>query len=365
MENLYLGIMTGTSLDGINLAIAAFTATGYEVKATQVLPLPSDLSQALRLLIREKHADLYTLGQLDQACSKAYAHAVNVFLERVQMPASQIRAIGMHGQTIWHAPQALHPFTWQLGDPNQLAYLTHIPVVADVRRKDMAAGGQGAPLAPLWHRYAFHNHMPTAVVNIGGIANLTILTPEKTLGYDTGPGNTLLDAWILEHLHQPYDHEGAWASRGQILPDVLRSFLEDPYFAKPAPKSTGREYFNLAWIEPYLHQYRRTWPQDIQTTLTELTAVTLAENLSRHLPPHRPIWITGGGAHNLYLLSRLQALLPDYSVASSEAIGIDPDFVEALLMAYLAYCHVNHQPGNIPDVTGAREAVILGGYYPA
>ncbi len=363
----YIGLISGTSADAID-AVLIQTAP-WQLLASYAHPLPPDYRQAI-LTLSQSNAPVYPyqIAQLDQRSADLYAEAVNILLQQAGIPAAQIQAIGSHGQTLYHlAPQQATaeqtPFTWQIGDPNRLAYRSGIPVVADFRRKDMAAGGQGAPLVPAFHAALFRDRQENRVIlNTGGIANITVLPAETTqavLGFDTGPANALMDAWILRHLGKSYDEKGNWAKTGKVQTDLLEACLSDPYFALAAPKSTGRDYFNLSWLEKYLPN--NAAPQDVQATLLQLSISSILDAVRPHRP-HR-LLVCGGGAHNAYFMQQLQAQLADIPVASTAQYGLAPDWVEACCFAWLAQQRIKGVAGNLPSVTGAAKALVLGGLY--
>jgi anhydro-N-acetylmuramic acid kinase len=284
---------------------------------------------------------------------------------------SRIRAIGSHGQTIRHRPRATRPFTMQIGDPNLIAAGTELTTVADFRRRDLALGGEGAPLAAAFHKWLWLDRRENRVVlNIGGIANITILpaASDAVSGFDTGPGNTLLDAWIDSRRNESFDDGGAWADSGRAIPALLELLLADPYFASQPPKSTGFEYFNLRWLEDAmsrLPQADRPRPEDIQATLVLVTARSVADAVRRHAPSTHRVLVCGGGVHNDSLMRRLQEELGAIRIESTAHVGLDPDWVEAATFAWLAQRCLNRQPGNLPTVTGAAGFAVLGGIYPA
>lgn len=293
-----------------------------------------------------------------------FAAAINQFLQVYNIAPAQIEAIGSHGQNIYHHPHPPYPFTLQIGDPNTIAALTGITTVADFRRKDLAYGGQGAPLVPAFHAEIFrHPHKNRVIVNIGGIANITVLPADPTqpvIGFDTGPGNALLDSWIAKHLEQTHDHDGKWAAQGQYSETLLNALLSDPYFFHPSPKSTGREYFNLNWLKNFLPFTAK--PVDIQATLVELTARSIIDAINKHMLEGE-IFVCGGGAHNAFLMQRLGSLAKNYTVSSTQTLHISPDWIEAMAFAWLAKQTLEKKPGNMPQVTGARQTAILGGIY--
>lgn len=362
----YLGLMSGTSADAVDVALVDFSNDKTQLIATQSLALPSDIRQQIHALATPADNELDRMGQLDQQLGKLFADAINQFLTKYNLSPRQILAIGSHGQTIRHRPpdSVDYPFTVQIGDPNVIAEHTGITTVADFRRRDMAAGGQGAPLVPAFHQAIFQN--PTvdrAVVNIGGMANVTWLPKSgKTLGFDSGPGNVLMDAWIFKNLGKSYDANGDWASTGQINSALLHNLLAHPFFAQHPPKSTGRESFNLVWLNDQIAQSELS-PEDIQATLLGLTAQSIARDIQRLSSSTCEVFVCGGGAYNLKLMSELARLLPYAKVASTSELGIDPEWIEAMAFAWLARQTMNRKCGNLSAVTGARHEVILGGVY--
>ncbi len=368
MSAYFIGLMSGTSLDGIDAVLAEISAYAVTLRAHHYTPFAPQLRQRLQCYCFAKEVPLAVLGQLDAELGELFGRCALALLEQAQVPPQRVRAIGSHGQTLHHNPAAPHPYTLQIGDPNRIAEITGITTVADFRRRDIAAGGQGAPLVPAFHRAVFHS--PTenrAVLNLGGIANLTLLPKDPTwpvTGFDTGPGNTLLDYWIGEHLGKPWDSEGRWARQGQLMPELLQAFLADPYFSQPPPKSTGPEYFSSAWLKERLRSFAGIRPEDVQATLAYLTAASVALGLkTAAIKPDR-LLVCGGGAHNLYLLALLKECC-GCPVETTAAYGIGPDWVEAAAFAWLAWRTLTGLSGNLPAVTGARREVILGGIYPA
>ena len=357
-QEYYLGIMSGTSLDGVDIALMAFGEKTQFI-ASQFTPMPADLRQDLLQLISQGNSTLQRLGELDQRLALLYANTVNHFLTSHQLQPQQIRAIGCHGQTVWHAPQGNFPFTMQLGDMNLLATRTGIDVVGDFRRKDMAFGGQGAPLVPAFHQAWFYDeNWATVVLNIGGISNISVLFPHQPIiGYDTGTGNALMDGWIERHLGKSYDADGQWAGSGNVRAELLT-------------ESTGRELFNLVWLEKTLEKTTALLgeipPQDVQATLLEFTAQSIALALNQlETPLPRRLLVCGGGAKNSLLMARLQSLLPQWQCRPTNDEGLDADYVEAAAFAWLAYRRIHNQPSNLPSVTGAKSAVSLGAIFPA
>ena len=358
MNELYMGLMSGTSADGIDAALVDFNTLQPKLIATHYNEFTPKLRQTVLDICRPGHDEINRLGELDILLGKEFARAANTLLQHHHINPKHIRAIGSHGQTIRHHPQ--RQFTLQIGDPNIIAAETGITTVADFRRRDMAYGGQGAPLVPAFHQHIFSKkNTHRAVVNIGGIANITLLT-SSVLGFDTGPGNTLLDAWTEKHLQQRCDKNGAWAAQGILNPSLLKNLLDDPFFKLPPPKSTGREYFNLMWLEKYLPANLSAI--DVQTTLVELTACSIISAIKNYLSTGE-ILICGGGIHNAFLLERLKTLADPLSVHSTEQAGINPDWVEAIAFAWLAKQTLDKKPGNLIAVTGAKQPTILGGVY--
>lgn len=367
MAERYIGLMSGTSLNGVDAVLLEFDQNHLHLVGTLSEAFPDDLYQALQQLVTEQRVSLAALSRIEHRLALAYTDAVQQLLAAAGMTASQITAIGCHGQTIYHDPDSEQRNSIQLGDPSYLAEHTGITVVADFRRRDMAAGGQGAPMVPAFHAALFRSsEKARVVVNLGGIANITVLPRDPGLpviGFDTGPGNTLLDQWIQQHQHRSYDKAGEWAAGGQIVDSVLHTLQADPYFAKLPPKSTGREYFNLAWLHKLVKtdQYRA---QDIQATLTELTCQSVAQAIRQYASDTQEVFVCGGGAHNIFLMQRLASSLHPIQVQSTQVAGLHPEWVEAAAFAWLAKQTLHNKPGNLTSVTGARHPVILGGVYP-
>ncbi len=358
--------MSGTSLDGVDLAIVDFSHEKPLIVSTDFTPFPKKLLAAIKSACQQSSISFNDLGMLDSRLGEFYAMCVNQALKKTALSAANITAIGSHGQTIQHSPNSQPPHTLQIGDANRIAQQTGVSVVADFRRRDIAAGGQGAPLVPAFHQAIFQSAEENrAIVNIGGIANITFLNMDSdcpTVGFDCGPGNTLMDQWCQQHFDIPYDKSGKLSSKGNINKKLLNSLLNDPYFSKEHPKSTGPEYFNLSWLEPHLSKYP-TNIVDTLCTLCELTATSITQSLKK-LPIVSKVLTCGGGVHNDHLQTRLQALL-DYPVTTTEQYGIDPDMIEAVAFAWLAKQNIDKKTGNIPSVTGTKKAVILGALYPA
>jgi anhydro-N-acetylmuramic acid kinase len=361
---LYLGMMSGTSMDAIDAALVDFDVTPLCIVASSATAFEPDLKQRITALVdRWDHVSLDQLGQLDVALAHAFAAAANELLRTAGVAAGAVTAIGSHGQTIRHRPDLPFPFTTQIGDPSTLTEATGITVVADFRRRDVAAGGQGAPLLPVFHDQVFRNDAERrAIVNLGGIGNVTVLTRGSIVtGFDTGPGNRLLDAWIGLHRGLDYDRDGAWAGSGSPDPELLKHLLDEPYLSLPPPKSTGRELFNLEWLQHKLGPASRR-PEDVQATLLEFTAASVADAVSR-FAPGASLYVCGGGAHNQALLGAIARRVAPQRVASTAMLGLDPDYVEAVAFAWFARRTLAGLTSSAGSVTGARGARILGGVY--
>lgn len=369
----YIGLMSGTSLDGLDIALCEIDNHGVtQLVASQQTPLPETLRQDLLELTQPRPDELDTFARCDRLFAQFCGQAVASFLAAHKRPSASIRAIGSHGQTVRHMPSSKPAYTVQLGCPATIAVTAGIDVVAQFRQKDIALGGQGAPLAPAFHSAlvrsyskAEHKHS-MAVINIGGIANITLLQSNAaTIGYDTGPGNCLLDGWYSLHhptRQQQFDLDGAYAAQGKLHQGLLEALLADPYFSRPAPKSSGREYFHLAWLCSQLDSFGLLAPADVQRTLLELTAQSIADALRGQGVCQA--YLCGGGVHNKFLQQRLRALLPDVALATTDVLGAHPDWMEAMAFAWLAWAHCHQQPSNLPSVTGAQRAAVLGSYYP-
>ncbi len=365
MGELYIGLMSGTSLDGVDAALVEFEGNALSCIATHTEPYTPGLRAAVLALCRPD-ATIDKMLELDVRLGRLFARQIQRLLAAAGVPPSRVIAAGSHGQTIYHQPRGSYPSSLQIGDPNIIAHLTGITTVADFRRRDMAAGGQGAPLVPAFHKAFFQQEGENRViVNIGGIGNITILPAdaEKAVtGFDTGPGNVLLDSWTATCLKTPMDNNGAWAASGKIDTRLLERMLRDPFFQRCPPKSTGREYFNHAWLQNHLYTNTLA-PEDVAATLCELTASTIALAIRQHAPLTEHILVCGGGVNNTTLFRRLKELMAPSPVESSKAAGIDPDWVEAIAFAWLAKQTVEEKPGNLPAVTGAERFVSLGGRY--
>ncbi len=369
-DDLYIGLMSGTSADGIDAALVRFVQDGARLQAELLHGHlhPWDPALRQRLVALGQGGDCGSLdefGRLDQQVARAFAEAVAALLASAGIAAGAVRAIGSHGQTIRHRPGGGFPFTLQIGDGHLIAERTGIATVADFRRRDVAAGGQGAPLLPALHAALLHDPgEDRAVLNLGGIANLTLLPASGDVrGFDTGPANALMDAWCERRLGRPYDADGAFAARGRVDDALLRRLLDEPWFAAPPPKSTGREQFHLDWLTTRLGGDEAE--ADVQATLLALTVRTIADALRATLPGTRRLLVCGGGVHNPRLMAALAEALPGVEVASTAAWGLDPDYVEAMGFAWLARQALLGLPGNLPAVTGAHGPRVLGVVHPA
>nr|WP_315182895.1 anhydro-N-acetylmuramic acid kinase [uncultured Albidiferax sp.] len=367
MGELFIGLMSGTSLDGVDGVLVDFADGRMQVRQYATLPFPPELQAELLALNTPGDHELHRAALAANGLVGVYAQVVQQLLERSGTHAAQVRAIGAHGQTVRHRPGEFDGigYTLQLNHPALLAELTGITVVADFRSRDVAAGGQGAPLVPAFHSQVFGRAgEAVAVLNIGGISNLSLLDGQ-ILGFDCGPGNALMDHWCQLHTGQPYDANGAWAASGTVHTALLAALLNEPYLAKAPPKSTGRDLFNPPWLASKLQAFAGLDPADVQATLTELTASAISISVTSYGKYSKLLIVCGGGALNGYLMQRLQALLPSVQVQSSAAHGLPPLQVEAAAFAWLARQTVQGLPGNLASVTGARGERVLGAIYPA
>jgi anhydro-N-acetylmuramic acid kinase len=362
----YLGLMSGTSADAVDVVIVDFANSRTQLLASHSVSLSPLIRQQIHALATPSDNELDRLGELDQQLGEVFSDSINQLLSKSHINPNQVIAIGSHGQTIRHRPPGslTHPFTLQIGDPNIIAERTGITTVADFRRRDMAAGGQGAPLVPAFHQAVFHSSaMDRVVVNIGGMANITWLPSlGETLGFDTGPGNVLMDAWIFKNLGKPYDANGAWAASGTVNTSLLSRLLAHPFLQQTAPKSTGREAFNIEWLEAELAGLVIA-PADVQTTLLALTAESIAKDIRQLASASCEVFVCGGGTYNLRLMAELQSRLPQLKLASTAEFGIAPEWIEAMAFAWLAKQTIERKNGNLSAVTGAKREVILGGVY--
>lgn len=362
--------MSGTSADGVDAVIAEFEGTRFVgLTATAHHDYPEPLRTALiRISVGLEPITLSQYAELDHAVAEAFSLATKKVLEAAALPPSAITAIGSHGQTIFH--DGKRKLTLQIGDPSLIAARTDCAVVADFRRKDLALGGQGAPLVPAFHHALFADPVrPRAIVNIGGIANITLLPnadAAEIRGFDTGPGNGLMDEWIALNTGHAYDRDGAFAASGTVIPELLTQLQVDPYFSAPAPKSTGRDYFQLSWVRRVMPNLARYPAADVQRTLCELTAATIVAGIQSELPAVSEVLVCGGGARNGLLMHRIGELLGHDTCATTatDAYGLNAEWVEAAAFAWLAMRSWNNLPGNVTAVTGANRAAVLGGIYP-
>ncbi|KTD02699.1 anhydro-N-acetylmuramic acid kinase [Legionella feeleii] len=359
---LFIGLMSGTSMDGIDAALIDLSSHSFIAGIT--CPYNPEIKQRLLEVSNGDRYGLKQFSQLNTLLGREFAKAALELMTKAKVSAKNIQAIGSHGQTLCHDATADIPYTVQLGCAHTIAELTGVPVVADFRTRDLVVGGQGAPFAPLYHQALFQGQgYPLAIINIGGIANMTYLADEYDLhGYDLGPGNCLMDAWVKKHLGHDYDKSGEWAAQGRVIEPLLDALLTDAYFKRQQPKSIGKEYFSLDWLATYLQP---TYDAvDVQATLLGLTARAIVHELKAgNLSPKR-LLLCGGGAHNTALLNTLTDLLPEISVDSTAALNINPDFIEAAMFAWLAEKTLNHTPVNLCQVTGSTRLIILGAIYP-
>lgn len=368
MSTRFIGLMSGTSMDGVDGVLVDVHEGNLTVLSHQSAPLDSQLRRELLALNESGLDELHRGAIAANALVRVYAQVVQALLHHSGVPAQEVRAIGAHGQTVRHRPGQFDGvgYTLQLNQPALLAELCHIDVVADFRSRDVAAGGQGAPLVPLFHQQCFGRAQETvAVLNIGGIANLSVLHADgSVLGFDCGPGNALMDLWCLLHTGQPFDADGAWGRTGRVIDALLHRLLSDPYFQLPPPKSTGRDLFHSAWLDRHLDGFGPLAPQDVQATLTNLTAQACAQDVLRHAPQAYEVLVCGGGALNGALMRTLAHELPGKKVVSTASRGLPPLQVEAAAFAWLAHLTVQGRAGNLPEVTGARGPRVLGAIYP-
>ena len=367
-QTLYIGLMSGTSMDGIDAGLFDLRDGHVRTLAAHTMPYPESLRSAL--LAASRNPDRCTIdaiGELDTRTGRAFAQAAQELITSSNVGRAHIRAIGSHGQTLRHRPRAQYPFTLQIGDPNIIAAVTGITTVADFRRRDLALGGEGAPLATAFHRQFLADPTESRVVlNIGGIANITVLPAGggTVSGFDTGPGNTLLDAWIQAKKDLACDHDGLWAKSGRADEALLARLRDDSYFRTRPPKSTGFEHFNIRWLEERLAaDGRRTDDADVQATLVALTVTTIADALRKHAASAKRVLVCGGGVNNPLLMQGLAAALPGVQVESTAIRGVDPGWVEAATFAWLAQRRLDGLAGNLPSVTGASQETILGAVY--
>ncbi len=361
-KKLFIGLMSGTSMDGIDAALVDLSSNSFIAGLTS--PYSDEAKRSLGVVLNSDLNSLQSYSQLNTLLGREFANAALKLMDKVELPRAAITAIGSHGQTLCHDPTADIPYTVQLGCAHTIAELTGITVVADFRTRDLVVGGQGAPFAPIFHQALFKEQdFPIAVVNIGGIANVTYIANEVTVtGYDLGPGNCLMDAWVQKNLGHNFDKNGSWAASGTVIEPLLATILADPYFKRIWPKSIGKEYFSLTWLANYLQADYAI--NDIQATLLMLTARAITEGIQMQAIAPKQLLICGGGVHNLALMQTLATLLPEIPVKSTESINIDPDFIEAQMFAWFAEKTLNKIPVDLCQITGARRSTILGAIYP-
>ena len=355
-------------MDAIDAALVRIDGHELELIQYQQTPISKKLQQAIRSINTE--STLSEISEIDVIMGNLFAEASLQIIEAGDLVPEDVHAIGSHGQTILHLPDAKHPRTLQIGDANIIAYQTGITTVADFRRMDIAAGGEGAPLAPAFHQWLFQNEKSERVIlNIGGMANITLLPAnDKTAitGFDTGPGNALMDEWVQQHLDQDFDRDGEWAKSGRCDQELLSVLLDEAYFKAAPPKSTGKDFFNLPWLENKLSQLNTSIDaNDVQATLLELSVMTINDAIKTHAPDCDEILVCGGGVHNKAMMQRLNDLQTKAEISSTEKVGLNPDAVEAVAFAWLAKRRMENQFGNLTSVTGADDQVILGAIYNA
>jgi anhydro-N-acetylmuramic acid kinase len=360
MSELYIGVMSGTSLDGIDIVLCEIDNDTLELIHSQEYLFDTKLKNDILNAIHSK-VDLKFIGELDTRLGEIYAKTINSFIQNHTIDKTKITAIGLHGQTLWHEPNGEYPFSMQLANSSLITTITGVSVVSDFRQKDIALGGQGAPLTPAFHKFIFSKlDKKVAVLNIGGMANISILSDEL-IGYDTGCGNVLLDLWITKNKNLKYDKDGEWAKRGNINEKLLKQMLGDEYFKLLAPKSTGREYFNQSWIDTQLSRYLKLEPQDVQATLLALTSKSISNEVKK--TDTNLLIVCGGGVKNKALMDSLDEELKYVEVVSSDECGVSSDFMEAMAFAWLAYKRIHKQKVELKTVTGARKNTILGCIY--
>lgn len=355
LTNLFIGVMSGTSLDGIDIALCAIKNNKVQTLRSKEYSYDSNIKKDVLNAISNS-ISLETIGILHHKLALMYVNALKQFISEYEVDSKDITAIGLHGQTIWHSPNSPYPFSMQLGDASIVAKKLQIDVINDFRSADVASGGQGAPLTPAFHQALFDDKS-TAVLNLGGIANITILT-KKFIGYDIGVANILSDYWINKNCNKPFDKDGSWASEGKVNDELLQSLLSDPYFNLSAPKSTGREYFNGDWLENKLELFSAINAVDVQATLIEFTINPIIESLKdQHI---KRLIVCGGGAKNSFLINQLSKKLENIELIKSDILGINSDFLEAIAFAWLAYKRVNQEAIDLRTITGASQPSILG-----
>lgn len=364
---LWLGLMSGTSMDSVDAALVSFSEPGVTIHSTLSLPYPEQLRHRLLQAVRNQ-ADPDELGELDTLTGQHFAKAASDLIHQSGVNPQEIRAIGSHGQTIRHQPSGAAPFSMQIGNAAWIAEATGVTTVSDFRSRDMAAHGQGAPLVPAFHRWLFGSEQQDrCILNLGGIANITWLPAgqrKPVVGFDTGPANALLDAWCLDQTGRHFDENGHWAQEGASNPELLASMLSDAYFSKPPPKSTGKERFNLDWIHTHLQRFPDLPAEDVQRTLLQLTVTTVLQQLPQE-NAEMAVFACGGGTFNPVLMNELRLGLGSVHLATTAELGLDPQWVEPVAFAWLARQTIAGLPGNLPEVTGASGERVLGAIYPA
>jgi len=364
----YIGLMSGTSINAVDAALVSFSKNSIKILAAHSIAIPKKLKKEILALCFPGKNEIERMGELDYQLGKYFAKAACEVAKKANLSLKKIKAIGSHGQTIRHRPNQRYPFTLQIGNPHLIAAKTGITTVANFRAKDIALGGQGAPLAPVFHDFLFrsflnqHKQNCLSVINIGGIANISVLQKNfsrKLFGFDIGPGNTLLDAWIYQQTKKLFDRNGQWASGGKVCEPLLKKLCQDSYFKKSFPKSTGREYFNLIWLKKYLKQFKKIKPQDVQATLTEFTAKMIAEAVMK-FQQNGFVFLCGGGAYNRDLVKRIQSRLKNHQVITTDKIGIAPKWIEAAMFAWLAKQTLDKKALDLSHITGSKKPAVLG-----
>ena len=360
MFELYIGLMSGTSMDGVDVALCKVDQYSCSLLNSLEYPMPKALKEEMLLMINTD-TTLKQVGEVNQRLALIFAEATNALLEKVKLTPEQITAIGSHGQTLWHNPDGKYPFSMQLGDASLIAAKTGIDVVSDFRNKDLALGGQGATFAPVFHQFLFHQlEGKVAVLNIGGMSNISILG-DDLVGFDTGPGNVLMDLWVQKHQEVGFDRDGRWAKKGKVDQPLLKALLAEDYFKKAPPKSTGRELFNLPWLGKMLRGHRTVSSENVQATLLAFTVASIATEVQKFSIDK--LLVCGGGVHNGYLMEQLQVELEGIEVSTTDLAGVSSEQLEAMLFAWLAYKRIHSESVALKSVTGAMKDGVLGGIY--
>ena len=355
MRPLALGLMSGTSMDGIDVAIGDMSCQSLVLAKT--IPYSKELSEKLKVVMKGHPFDMCFFAELHREVGVAFANAAALLMNELNEP---IQVVGSHGQTICHQIRPPLPFTWQIGCPYTIYEMLKVPVVFDFRSHNVVQGGQGAPLAPLYHQYLWSNQAPVAVVNIGGISNISFIQENHALmGYDIGPGNCLSDAWIATHFDASYDKFGRWAAKGQVSKALLNRMLSDPFFQQASPKSIGKEYFSLNWLKHHINGMFLLH-EDVQATLIYLTAYLIASEIKKHMPANTKVYICGGGVKNQELMRHLRELLPDQTIKTTDEVGVSSDFLEAMMMAWLGWCRIKKIRHQVSSVIGGQDQQYLG-----